>query len=176
MSAAIAITFDCEHCEDRKRIQHPELGDIRCPRCNPRKRKADPSGLALLSQREAERREQAEVAKVNVRQLTGIEATIGLLCQWGRRVRDRGIGYPSHAAHESLRSGGRGDMAGLPPDLEAVDRAVALAPVDFKAILVEHYTKDGYNTEKAAHLGISRKTYYQRKASAERHIATAIGM
>jgi DNA-directed RNA polymerase specialized sigma24 family protein len=183
MSAAIAITFDCDRCEDAKQIQHPTMGDIRCPRCNPRKRKPDPSGLALLSRREAERREQEAVNATDLaeelRRQTGIAGTVALLLQWGRRVRDRGLGYPSMAAIEKARVGrgfGREAITELPPDLQAVDLAVSQSPVDFKAVLVEHYTKAGFGSEKAARLGISRSTYYQRKASAERHVANLIGL
>jgi DNA-directed RNA polymerase specialized sigma24 family protein len=74
------------------------------------------------------------------------------------------------------RGGGRDQLSPLPPDLEAVDQAVASARVDFRTVLVEHYTKFGYVTEKAAHLGISRQTYYSRKASAENYIAKCIGL
>jgi hypothetical protein len=54
--------------------------------------------------------------------------------------------------------------------------AAGKAPIDYKTILVEHYTKFGYVYEKAGRLSISRQTYYQRKASAERHVANAIGL
>lgn len=130
---------------------------------------------------EAEHREQLAIDdEANPpAKFTGLDWTVCKLNEWGRWVRDRGIGYPPMAATEKARigRGGKGELnKELPPDLEVIDQAVASAPIDFKAVLVEHYSKHGYATEKAARLGISRQTYYKRKTSAERHIATSIGV
>lgn len=161
-------------------VDHPELGIIRCARCTRREPRLDSSGLEQISRDEAERREQSGIEQGKPAKFTGLDWTITKLYEWGRWVRDNGIGYPPMSATEKARIG-RGGKPGdrsdaLPAEIEAIDRAVCVAPVDFKTVLIEHYTKFGYNAEKAARLGISRQTYYQRKASAERYVATAIGV
>jgi DNA-directed RNA polymerase subunit RPC12/RpoP len=177
---AAATTYDCLNCRDARYIEHPLLGHIRCPRCTTRKRKIDRSGLDQISKDEAARREQQQIDAGEPTRYTGLAWTVDQLYQWGKFVRDHGIGYPPMAATEKARIGRGGSgyhwNTPFPPDLEAIDRAVAIAPVDYKTVLVEHYSKFGFANEKAARLGISRQTYYQRKASAERYIATAIGV
>lgn len=176
MNAAPA--FDCQHCHDLRVIQHAKLGPVRCARC----RTIEPlrvSARELTTILAAAEREQDAIDRGDAEKFTGLDWTICKLNEWGRWVRDRTGGYPSMAATEKARvgRGGRGELnTELPPDLRVIDEAVAMAPVDYKAVLVEHYTKHGLGTEKAAHLGVSRQTYYLRKRSAERHIATAIGV
>jgi hypothetical protein len=178
VTAAVAQAFECEHCEDRRAVDSPTLGVIRCPRCTRREVKRDASGLEQITREEAERREQLAIDAGRAKPQTGLACTIALLQQWGRFVRENGIGYPSMSTTEKARVG-RGyaeKNSAFPPDLEAIDAAVCKAPIDYKTILVEHYTKFGYVYEKAGRLSISRQTYYQRKASAERHVANAIGL
>lgn len=131
-----------------------------------------------MSQNEAARSEQQAIERGEPAKFTGLDWTVCKLNEWGRWVRDRGIGFPPMAATEKARigRGGRELNRELPPDLEVIDQAVAAAPIDYKAILVEHYTKFGFASEKAARLGISRSSYFTRKTSAERYIATAIGV
>lgn len=175
MNAALAI---CEFCNGKRKLWNQWAGkEIRCAHCTRRDRTMDSSGLVQITKDEAARREQQAIEAGEPNKYTGLMWTVDLLYRWGKMVRDNGIGYPHMAATEKARigRGGKDHSTPFTPDLEAVDRAVTKAPVDFKTILVEHYTKFGYVSEKAAHLGISRQTYYQRKASAERHIATEIG-
>lgn len=168
----------CMRCHGARMVYSAAFRrQIRCPECNHRHR-TDASGLRQIT--EAARLEQEAVDRGEPAKFTGLDWTITKLREWGRWVRDRGIGYPNMAATEKARVG-RGGLPGqeetsYPPDIEVIDRAVAESPTDYKTIIVEHYTKTGFTTEKAAHLGISRQTYYQRKASAERHIANLIGV
>lgn len=94
------------------------------------------------------------------------------LGQWGSKCRAFGIGYPTMAATEKARIGRGGSFNGpsLPVDLEEIDNAVCLAPVDYKAILVECYTKQATPYEHAVRLGLKKDAYYRRKNSAEQHI------
>jgi hypothetical protein len=95
------------------------------------------------------------------------------LWQWGRAVRDSGIGYPSMSSHEQIRSGA-GVMVvavSLPEDLEAVNSVVHEAPPQHKLILVEHYTKDGRANEHAARLNLKRAHYFERKKTAEEYVS-----
>jgi len=98
------------------------------------------------------------------------------LWRWGRAVKEHGIGYPSMSSHEQIRSG-VGVIAiekALPEDLEAVNAAITRAPVDFKVLLIEHYSKDGTAGQHARRIGIDRSTYFTRKKSAEKHISEQI--
>lgn len=179
MNAAVALNSapDCPHCRDTRIIRHSRMNFIRCTWCTRRKPRLDDSGLKQVSEAEAARREQRTINAGAAAKFTGIDWTISKLNEWGRVVRDKGIGYPSMAAIEKAIFGrGGAYLFSLPPDLEVIDNAVARSPVDFKVILIEHYTKDGHYMEKAAHLGISRSTYFARKASAERHVANEIGV
>lgn len=178
MNAAVPLVQpDCPHCRDTRIIRHSRMNFIRCTWCTRRKPKVDDSGLRQINEAEAARREQRAINADFAAKFTGLDWTISKLSQWGRVVRDNGIGYPSMAAIEKAIFGrGGACLFPLPPDLEVIDNAVARSPIDFKVILIEHYTKSGYPSEKAAHLGISRSTYYARKASAERHIANVIGV
>lgn len=175
-----AIKSSCEHCDDKRQVWNETLGrNIRCPQCS-RRRRMDPSGLQQVNQAERARREQQAITRNEPSKFTALDWTIAKLYEWGRWVRDNGIGYPPMSTTEKARIG-RGGKPGdrsdaLPGELEAIDRAVSTAPVEYKTLLIEHYTKFGYNSEKAVRLGISRQTYYQRKASAERYVATAIGV
>jgi hypothetical protein len=175
---------EIEHCErchgDRIVFSEVLHRRIRCPRCT----KPRPSRHAMRELTEHERRHRAaqeQHARENppVKPMSGLAWTVGKLYQWGKMVRDRGIGYPPMAATENARIG-RGGVELMeipfPPDLAAIDRAVSGAPSDYKAILVEHYTKHGTVQEKAAHLSISRQTYYDRKEKAEQYIANTIGV
>lgn len=172
----------CENCGDTRRVWSSFIGKkIRCPRCT--KPKPSPYGMQMLIDSERRRlaaeREQRAIDTLPVRQITGIAWTVSKLYEWGRFVRDRGIGYPPMAATENARigrGGGQDVVTKFPPDLEVIDQAVCAAPTDYKVILVEHYTKSGFATEKAGRLRISRQTYYQRKARAEQHIANTLGV
>lgn len=98
------------------------------------------------------------------------------LWRWGRAVKECGIGFPSMSAHEQIRSG-VGVMAierQLPDDLEAVNNAVTMAPIDYKILLIEHYTKEGTAEQHAARIGIKRSSYFDRKKAAEKHISEKI--
>jgi hypothetical protein len=174
------IAPDCSHCRDTRIINHPRLGYIRCPKCTRRAPRLDPTVFEELTREESARKEQEAVDRGEATKVTGLDWTICKLCEWGRWVRDKGIGYPRMSSHEKMRVGNGGvpgqNPTDYPPDIEVIDRAVSESPIDYKTILVEHYTKNGYVAEKAAHLGISRQTYYQRKASAERHVANSIGV
>lgn len=180
MNAAVPlIAPDCPHCRDTRIVRHERMGFIRCTWCTRRKPRLDDSGLRQVSENEAARREQVSIERHEALATTGHDAICSLLVVWGRMVRDRGPGYPSMSSHEKARigrGGGRDPLVRLPPDIEVIDNAVTAAPVDYKAVLIEHYTKGGYVNEKAAHLRISRSTYYARKASAERHVANEIGV
>jgi hypothetical protein len=180
MNAAVPLASpDCPHCRDTLIVRHPAMGFIRCTWCTRRKRRLDDSGLKQVSENEAAYREQRAINAGFAAKFTGLDWTVSKLGQWGRMVRDHGIGYPSMAAIEKAifgRGGGRDPLSHLPPDLEVIDNAVARSPVEYKTVLIEHYTKTGHVSEKWAHLGISRSTYFQRKASAERHVANVIGV
>ena len=170
--------FDCFRCEDVRRVWNKLLArEIRCPACTtvrPNRVGARELAHVLI----AMNREQAAIDNGEAKLVSGVAVAISLLCEWGRWVRGRGIGYPPMSTIERAiygRGGGEIDTP-LPPDLEAVDRAVSTAPIELKTVLIEHYTKAGFATVKAAHLGIPRRTYYERKASGERHVANAIGV
>lgn len=80
------------------------------------------------------------------------------------------------SAHEQIRSGA-GVMTieiALPDDLEAVNTAVTRAPVDYKILLIEHFTKDGTAEQHAARMGLKRAKYFELKKSAEKHISEQI--
>lgn len=58
-ACAAAMTFRCNLCQDRHRLFSPMLKRmIKCPGCT-RKPRNDPSGLRVISQNEAERRQGA---------------------------------------------------------------------------------------------------------------------
>lgn len=177
MNAALAT---CAHCQDKRQVWNQWAGGfIRCVKCTQPPRKPDRRAFDQLNAAAAERREQRAIDVQDPTKYTGLACTVDLLYQWGRMVRDHGIGFPPMAATEKARigrGGGQDLNTPFPPDLEAVDRAVTRAPIDYKTVLVEHYTKFGYITEKAAHLGISRETYYKRRAAGERHIANELGV
>jgi hypothetical protein len=94
------------------------------------------------------------------------------LTQWGRRCRALGIGYPCMTSTEKARIGRGGLFYGpsLPEDLEAIDAAVSRAPIGYKNVLIERYTKGGDSELHAARLLIARSTYFDRLKSAEKHI------
>lgn len=91
------------------------------------------------------------------------------LGQWGKRCMVSGLGYPTMSTHERARIGRGGVYTGpaLPPDLEEIDHAVAIAPPQHKLILVECYTKYGTRQEHAARLSLSEPAFYVRKKKAE---------
>lgn len=127
----------------------------------------------------AAEREQKAVDTEPVRQITDIDWVRSKLYQWGRFVRERGNGYPPMAATEKARigrGGGENTVIPFPPDLEVIEQAVSALLPARKALIVEHYTKNGYPTQKAARLGIARSTYYSRKDEAEADIANYLGI
>ncbi len=180
MSAVLQIPPPgCDHCGDKRRVWNQWAGkEIRCVHCTTVKVKQDRSGLDQLTKDEAAQREQRAIDAGEPVKYTGHDWTVAMLVMWGRMVRDGGIGYPSMSSFEKARigrGGGRDPISKLPPDIEVVDHAVSVAPVEHKTLLIEHYTKTGYASEKAARLGISRSAYFVRKDAAERYIATEIG-
>jgi hypothetical protein len=185
VSAAAAVQYDCDHCADKRRVYNAFTGSkIRCPMCTTptltkqQKRRNMQEFVARDRERAAER-EQHSVNTEDVRKITGIDVARSMLYQWGRFVRERGNGFPPMSAHEKARigrGGGGNTVTPFPIDLQIIERAVNDAIPSYKAILVEHYTKNGYCSQKAARLGIGRTTYFQRKDKAESYIATAIGV
>ena len=182
MSAVLAevINHDaCPGCNGQRKVWSAAFKrKIRCTTCT--KPRPSREAMRLLAERSrAAEREQRAVDAGEPARYTGLDWTISKLRQWGRMVMDGGLGYPPMSTTEKARigrGGGQDSNIELPPDLEVIDNAVATAPVEFKTVLVEHYSKDGMPSEKAAHLGISRSMYYARKLSAERYIATVLGV
>jgi hypothetical protein len=93
------------------------------------------------------------------------------LAQWGKWNMAQGIGYPSIAAHESLRLGTSVfDDAAMPDDLRAVDRAVWHLTPGLKCVVVEVYTHRGSHEDHMIRLRLPKWAYYRRKNTAEQKV------
>jgi len=98
--------------------------------------------------------------------------TCAKLSQWGRRVRERGSGFPSMAATERARVGRGGTYTGphMTDDLVELDRLIQRSPPQHKRMIVEAYTKHGRSRDHAARLGLSVRNYWRRKSQAELYV------
>lgn len=94
------------------------------------------------------------------------------LATWGRVCHERGLGYPSMAAIERAIFGRGGRYTGpeLPEDLEIIDGIIARAPIDYRIVLVESYTKSGPSKVHAARLMLPLRSYWRRRTNAERYV------
>lgn len=170
MNAALRIPAppECDHCGDRRAIEHATLGVIRCPQCTDRPTPKDPAIHAELAQHEREQLSAAEARRV-------VRALDRLICAANADA----VPFPGTPRHLVITDGilqrWAAARTGLPsenPDLyhvsrppeldprtqEAVTDIVKAAPAGIRAFVFDWYRKHWLSqTEMAAERQMTRR-------------------
>jgi DNA-directed RNA polymerase specialized sigma24 family protein len=119
-ACAAAMTFRCNLCQDRHRLFSPMLKRmIKCPGCTRRARN-DPSGLRVISQNEAERR-QAEIDRSAMRRAKELVEAL----EFAERVSSRAKNLDPRRApvDRVMQRWSVGEGSGLPYTSDELDMA-----------------------------------------------------